>query len=52
MYIEILFKFCQTHSTLHHWTSQIPWQYHGSEIVLIHYFYHKLLGAKRYCVTS
>ena len=32
MYIGIVFTFCQTHGTLHHRTSQIPWQYLGSEI--------------------
>jgi len=29
MYIAMLFKFCQTHGTLHQWTSQIPWRYLG-----------------------
>ena len=51
MYLGILLKFCQIHGTLHHWTPQIPWQYLGSEIVQVHYFYHKILGrVKRYCV--
>jgi len=36
MYIGIVFKFCQTHGTLYHWTSQIPWQYLDRIIHLIY----------------
>jgi len=50
MYIGIVFKFCQTHGSLPHWTPQIPWQYFGREFCTTTLFLiTKYWGYKKYC---